>query len=174
MKRWKGKSAGARFPGLVLISGFGGILILLYVMYHIIVPFQPLNPLRHEATMGEPVIDSWDYKGMNEEGYLQFYNTKNGSSTELPPNDKMLALDGKFVMIEKAAPNAITYADPIEAIPNDWLVIILALAAFLGGLIYLRLKLKHRNRGFMTKSPRVDSLPVVLSKSNGRRFRAHK
>lgn len=100
--------------GLVVVGG-------IFELYRWVVPFQTANPLWHEVTIGEPVIDDWQYWGKDEEGYLKFMR-QGQSPVLLPPNSHMFDADGKFVVIESATPSTLVFAEPYQAIPLSWLL----------------------------------------------------
>jgi hypothetical protein len=86
-------------PRGILLIGISVILILIlgiYQLHKLIVPFQSENPLWHEVTVNQPVLDGWVYAGEDAEGYLKFF--KQGEQTDLlPPNSHILALDGSLL-----------------------------------------------------------------------------
>ncbi|GMA60086.1 hypothetical protein NZD89_10940 [Alicyclobacillus fastidiosus] len=126
-------------------------------LYKFVIPFNSVNPLWKDVTVGETVIDDWQYEGYDEEGYLRFYN--HGQTHLLPPSDHLLALDGQFVVIEESSPNSLTFAPRLyRAIPIRWDLAIVGVVALviLAGWFYLRKRLKSAKhslvRGFGTKS----------------------
>lgn len=175
VKRWGRTPTIRRVPLAAAVVALAVVGVLMYMLIRIIVPFQTENPLWNEATVGEPVIDNWWYGGENEEGYLLFKNTDNRTA-ELPPTAKMLALDGKFVMIEHFSPQAVVFAKPLAAIPTRWWLIsgIVILGAV--GATALTLKLRPTQSRFQASKARQS---VALSRGMGsgakaRRFKSRK
>lgn len=146
--------------------------VAFFELYRWIVPFLPRDPLYHEATIGEYVIGNWTYQGEDEEGYLKFSNG-NSSPVLYPPSEHTLDFDGKFVVLETASPGAITYADPIEAVPARWLGIIIAI--FTVGFASMSFMWRRRRNKvrFRSHRPRVPSHRILHVKSapKSRRFR---
>ncbi len=177
MGRW-GRGAGiGRIRVLLLAVMVFVAAVVGYELYRIIIPFQTQNPLWSEATIGEPVINHWDYEGKNEEGYLQFRNSTSGTTAELPPGEKMLALDGKFVMIERAGNDAIVYATPLAAVPIGWWLLGVAAVAVLLLPIALRVRVQRAKAGFKTRRQKHQGEIALLMQtgfhaSGPRKFRA--
>ena len=110
---------------LLLGAGLLGAAAL-FELYQLVIPFQSANPLWHQVTTGETVINDWKYEGQDEEGYMKFYNQ--GQTNLLPPNARTFDADGKFVVIEGHTPSTLTYALPYEAIPMRWVALVVAAA----------------------------------------------
>jgi hypothetical protein len=119
--------------------------IAVFELYRWIVPFQSQNPLFHEVTIGESVIDSWKYGGQDEEGYLRFYNDQ--QTVVLPPNAHLFDANGQFVVIEHYAPASLTYAEPFAAIPPKWMIAMFATLVVFIGSAFLRIKHRPRKLG---------------------------
>lgn len=176
MKRWGKSAIDGRLRVLLLAALVCVVSLVGYELYRIIIPFQTQNPLWSEATIGEPVIDHWDYEGKNEEGYLQFKNSATGTTAELPPGEKMLALDGKFVMIEHAGNDAITFATPLAAVPIWWWLSGLGAAAVLLTPVALRMRVQRAKAGFKSHKQRTEGEIGLLMQtgfppSKSRKFR---
>ncbi|MCL6594156.1 MAG: hypothetical protein K6T31_09295 [Alicyclobacillus sp.] len=160
----------ARVRSRVRRRRFGLVLavvaaVLGYELYRVVVPFHTLNPLWHEATVGETVIQQWRYGGVDEEGYLKFYNQ--GQTVLLPPEERVFDADGQFVVLEGHTPNSVTYAQPYAAVPASWLAACLAVLSVPAGLLWLRWR--RWRRRLHTRRPRK-SAPVQRNWS--RRARA--
>ncbi|GMA50250.1 hypothetical protein GCM10025857_16070 [Alicyclobacillus contaminans] len=145
-----------RLPGtawLFVGAGLAGALAL-FELYQMVIPFQSANPLWREVTVGEPVIDSWRYGGLDEEGYLRFYN--NGQTALLPPSAHTFDADGQFVVLEGHTASSLTFASPYEAIPARWLISGAAVLC-LGGMV---LWLRRRARGPRLRLKRSQSVRI--------------
>gem|GEM_PF-1780616 len=136
-----GKKRAPKIPLWALLAAAAAVLVALFELYSVVVPFQSNNPLWHQVTVGQPVIDNWDYGGQDEEGYLKFFSQ--GESVVLPPTAKLFSADGQFVIIEGYSPSSLTYASPLEAIPLGWLIGLVSAVA-LGGWVFLHRR-KHRS-----------------------------
>lgn len=156
---------------LIVSSSVILILILMLAIYQLdrtLVPFRSENPLWHEVTVNQPVLDGWVYAGEDEEGYLKF--SKQGEPTNiLPANSRLLALDGNFVVIESHTPNSLTYAEPFDAIPSSWILCGIGALLMGGGIVFLRLRSRDKRVKLARISPRLTLL--VSRKSNTSRFR---
>lgn len=120
-------------------------------VYRAAVPFVSANPLWTQVTIGQPVIGKWMYGGVDEEGYLKFYNSSTASPPILlPPNSHLFDADGKFVILEGHTPSSLTYAQPYEAVPVKWIAIAFTVVAVPGGLLWL--KWRHRLRRLHTRA----------------------
>ncbi|MDP9729194.1 hypothetical protein FY534_02390 [Alicyclobacillus sp. TC] len=106
-----------------------------------IIPFESRNPLYQEVTIGEPVIAEWVYNGVDEEGYLRFFNRLDDQTVVLPPDSHLFGADGRFVVLEHHTPTSLTYAEPIEALPTRWILVILGLIAAFVALILWRFQI---------------------------------
>ncbi|WAH36593.1 hypothetical protein [Alicyclobacillus dauci] len=157
-------------------------LILLFVAcfsvfeaYRWVMPFVARNPLYHEVTIGESVINSWRYGGEDEEGYLRFYDTSSGQTAVLPPTSKLFGADGQFVVLESASPGSLTFAEPLESAPPIWYAIMLLFAGLSLWLIMYRMKVGRKKRMHMRKQSPASSILSGLGKtSQTRRFRPAK
>ncbi len=123
--------------------------LTVFELYSWIMPFHSQNPLYHEVTIGESVIQEWKYGGQDEEGYLRFYNGQ--QTVVLPPNARMFDADGQFVVIERFTPSSLTYAMPLAAIPFKWMVALIGVA--ISFLVFVRFKLKHHHRKMRKSKP---------------------
>lgn len=139
----------------LIVVALLGILLLIYELYDVIVPFKAQNPLWKEVTVGEPVINGWMYDGEDEEGYLKFYN-QSGVTHVLPPDSHLISLDGEFVIIEDYSTGTLTYALPMEAISLPWLI---------GGAVVIV-------GGIFVFSRRLKTVRRPLNRLGGRQFRA--
>lgn len=131
---------GALFACFLVCLGF-------FAVYRFFDPFASLNPLYHEVTVGEKVIDNWIYEGKDKDGYLEFYC--NYEIHVLPPTAHELALDGKYVVIENATNNSLTFAQPVDSLPYQWLIPVFCLLLVLV-LFYIR----QRKRRVLFKKTR--------------------
>ncbi|MCL6547522.1 MAG: hypothetical protein K6T30_01270 [Alicyclobacillus sp.] len=157
--------AGSRWRRLLLALAAAVVVAGGFELYRVIIPFQPVNPLWEEATIGEPVIDDWQYEGLNEEGYLKFYN--HGQTVLLPPGAHMFGADGKFVVIEHYSPNSLTFAKPYEAVPATWIVAGLLAAAPVVWLVALRLRRRRRYFQYRRRRPRPGDGPPGGASTGG-------
>lgn len=122
-------------------------ILVLIELYKWLIPFNTVNPLWRDATVGETVIGDWKYEGYDEEGYLKFYN--HGQTHLLPPTSHLLALDGQFVVVEESSPNSITFAPKLyQAIPFHWILSMFGflLLVLLGGYWYVRRRLHAHHK----------------------------
>lgn len=160
---------------LVVLAVFVGMVGIIE-LYRWIVPFHSVNPIWNEVTINEPVIDDWRYGGLDEEGYLRFYDNNGPGSIVLPPNAHTLDLNGKFIVIEHFTPSSLTFALPIEAIPAKWLLIGAAVVGVLGGLVTMRLKRRPRRMNLkMRRAHPSFHLPNVKPvRRKAQRFRARR
>lgn len=152
----KPRQLGIIVTVLVLVLGCSGA----FAVYHWLHPFHSFNPLHHEITVGEKVIDDWKYDGKNQAGYLVFVNN-DFVQHMLPPNAQELALDGKYVVIEEATPNSLTYAEPVESYSFTWIVIGLLLFALIAFLLF-----KSSTRNMKMKFPTRRHLSFNTHKPN--------
>jgi hypothetical protein len=161
VRRWRRVSHPRRIHVLLVAFVCTFVCIVGFELYQVVVPFHTQNPLWNEATIGEPVIDQWKYEGFDEEGYLTFSNGKDNAHSVLSPTAKMLALDGKFVIIEKARPESLIYALPYEAIPMKWMIVSAAIVAALIGFVIVRIRIQFKRRPIHFKrSHRPGNSPV--------------
>lgn len=130
--------------GLVFMLSLG--LLGLFELYRWIVPFDTLNPLWVEATIGQPIIDNWRYGGQDAEGYLKFYDAN--QTVLLPPDSHLFDANGWFVVIERHTPSSITFAQPYNAIPLGWFAIGGGIAIVPIGYVFLRIRAR---RGFSSR-----------------------
>lgn len=126
------------------------VSIGIFALYRFVDPFNSLNPLYHEITVGQKVIDDWTYEGKDRDGDLIFYNN-NFQQHIMPPDSRTLALDGKYVVIENATENSLTFAEPVEAIPYQWF---LPVIVFGGVLLFLRSLIRKRSRPMRIRQSR--------------------
>lgn len=165
-----------RLPfGVMLGLAVVVLFILFEVVYRLLMPFVAGNPLYHEVTIGEPVIDSWQYGGETTEGYLKFYDTSTYETVTLPPNAQLFGADGKFVVIKHATPGSLTFAPPLESAPPIWYVLMLMLVV--GSLWFMmrRLKVQRKRRMHLRRPQQLqNSLSQIRTPLQGRRFRATK
>jgi hypothetical protein len=130
---------------LLLGAGLLGA-VALFELYQLVIPFQSANPLWHQVTTGETVINDWKYEGQDEEGYLKFYNQ--GQTNLLPPNARTFDADGKFVVIEGHTPSTLTYALPYEAVPMRWVALVVGATGIAIGVWALRKKVSGKRLKF--------------------------
>lgn len=180
MKRAFGKPTVPKLPRWTLVLAVLLVLVGFFELYSIIVPFQSNNPLWHQVTVGQSVIDDWTYGGQDEEGYLRFFNQT--ESVVLPPTAKIFSADGQFVVIEGYSPSSLTFAPPLEAIPLSWLVLLVAILA-VAGWFYFRRRRKaktyskafrgrtFRQSGMGLQRPRLHLRSQMRLRTKG--FRAH-
>ncbi|WP_067625905.1 hypothetical protein [Alicyclobacillus acidiphilus] len=115
---FKSKNRKRRFWTLLLIVPlFVGLSVVAFEVYEFLNPFQNLNPLHHEVTLGEEVIGDWIYAGMNDNGDIVFSNNHNDVPVLIPENSHEFALDGKTYIVDRATRNSLTFSDPIESLP---------------------------------------------------------
>lgn len=158
------------------------VVFMLFEAYRFVMPFVAKNPLYHEVTIGEPVIDAWYYGGEDQEGYLRFYDKSTGQNVVLPPTSELFGADGKFVVIEHADSGSLTFADPLEGAPPIWYVL---MATFVGLALWFmirRRKMQRKNKmdlrqasklhDFRTSLPRYTSTSAASPKQ--RRFHSSK
>lgn len=149
----KGKKF-SRFRIVLCIGILPIFLISLIELYRGIMPFNTTDPLWKDVTVGEPVINGWVYGGYDEEGFLKFY--KNGMLHTLSPSSHLLALDGKFVVIEESSENSLTFAPRLyEAVPLKWDFIIFGVSSAIsigGSYFVLRRYTKVIRRNFNSKT----------------------
>ncbi len=142
-RRWKS------IPWFVYGIGLFVLLLTGFELYQWIVPFQPRNPFFHEATIGQSVIQNWKYEGLDEQGYLRFYD--NFQTAILPPKSRIFDANGQFVVIEHYTTSSIVFAQPIEAIPAKWaMLLFLVICSFVFGL---SLRIKQRFRMMRLRYP---------------------
>lgn len=138
MERFRVQKRAKRGSMFLVLVTIAVACVGLFELYRLLVPFDTLNPLWTQATVGQTVLGNWRYGGQDPEGYLEFYN---GSHTNLiPPNSHLFAADGNFVVLERHSPNSITYALPRNAIPFSWILGGALLLAFPIGLAALRIR----------------------------------
>ncbi len=150
---------------LLLLGAGLFIAAALFELYQLVIPFQSANPLWHQVTTGEPVINDWKYEGQDEEGYLKFYNQ--GQTNLLPPNARMFDADGKFVVIEGHTPSTLTYALPYEAIPMRWVALAVGGAGMAVGVLALRKNASGKRLKFTRR--RGTRIQVRAKRSSERR-----
>lgn len=121
-------------------------IFLLYELYRWLVPFDSINPLWQEATIGQTVLGDWRYAGQDAEGFLKFYNSE--QTVLLPPNAHLFDANGRFIVLEQHTPSSITFASPVNAIPMSWLAVGAGLLAV--PVLYLWFRIKSRG-GFRVK-----------------------
>ncbi|MBX5435707.1 MAG: hypothetical protein IRZ33_00660 [Alicyclobacillaceae bacterium] len=138
--RFRANPGRRRWTWALLASAVAAAMVGGFELYRVVVPFEPKNPLWREATIGERVIDNWQYEGLNEEGYLKFYNE--GQTVLLPPSAHLFGADGKFVVIEEYSPNSLTFAEPYDAVPLSW--ILAAMLTVAPGIWLLVRRLRRR------------------------------
>ncbi|MCY0888121.1 MAG: hypothetical protein OWQ59_06640 [Alicyclobacillaceae bacterium] len=147
-----------------ILMAVGGFELTRYI-----IPFEARNPLFHEVTIGEPVIEHWKYGGVDEEGYLRFYN---GIQTiVLPPGSHMFGADGTFVMLEHHNATSLTYADPLEALPLRWIIVILSSVGAVVGFVAWRLRVMRRPLRTKSSTPYARIARVVANFRRKRRRR---
>lgn len=157
--------------GLTLLLAAAVILVLIiYQLDRVIVPFQSENPLWHEITAGQVVIDNWKYGGEDAEGYMEFYQDGDPHEHLLPPNERILGLDGTFVVIEHHTDSSLTYAEPIDAIPMRWILYGLGLMSLPATFICLRIRARRKRVRLRIRKP----MPIRVDKKlRTPRFRPH-
>ncbi|WAH41594.1 hypothetical protein NZD89_25705 [Alicyclobacillus fastidiosus] len=155
---------------ILAIVGLG-----LFEAYRLVMPYVARNPMYHEVTIGEPVIDKWNYDGEDEEGYLKFYNTSSDQVAVLPPTSKLFGADGKFVVIERADSGSLTYASPLESAPPIWYAVMVMFVGAAIWLIMYRLSSSRKHRMHLRKAPPFSSaLTTPHPSGQTRRFRPSK
>lgn len=147
MRRGKGKR-DIRTVLLVvfILAAVASFFIWLFV---VIDPFQPANPFLREVTIGESVIDQWQYSGFSN-GSLHFYNGYNTIS--LPAESTTFAADGQFVTIDGYTPSTITFEPSYESETfglSTWIWIFFVLLAML--ITLSRRRKTIRPSGFRTR-----------------------
>lgn len=162
-----------RLPFHILIVFIVLAVFLVFEGYRWVMPFVAKNPMYHDATIGETVIDNWRYGGIDQEGYLRFYDTSGGQPITLPPTEKLFGADGKFVVIEKADPSSITFAEPLEGAPPIWYAAMAFFVAAALWLIMFRVRMKRRHRMNLRKSVKRQSYSSI-NLTPPRRFRARR
>ena len=161
---------------VVAVAGFLGLG--LFELYQIVVPFQSANPLWREVTIGQPVIDHWQYGGQDEEGYLKFYD--GGQTVLIPPDARMFDANGKFVVLEGHTPSSLTFAQPLEAIPMPWIVVVTG-AVVVPAAVALVFKLRKKRWRVRAQTKPLQFLQARAKPSgrgkhtqHSRRFRARR
>lgn len=89
------------------------ISLLISILLFSMNPFQTLSLTTSEATIGENVIGSWQYNGLNSQGQLSFYNGY--EPAYIPANSKKFSADGEFVLIISHTPDTLTYESAFDA-----------------------------------------------------------
>lgn len=140
--------AHQRLPGWLLVLAVFAALVGVFELIRVIIPFQPVNPLWQQVTIGQSVLNGWMYGGEDEEGYLRFYNQ--GQSIVLPPKTRLFTVDGTFVVIERYSPDTLTFAEPWYAIPTGWLAA-LATGTVLGGYVLVRRSVRRQRGPFRVR-----------------------
>lgn len=148
--RFRGRRRRAPIYLIAVVAVLG--FLVFFEGYRFVMPFVSKNPMYHDVTIGENVIDHWRYGGFNPEGYLRFHDTATGQTITLPPTEKLFGADGKFVVIERADPGSITYASPLESAPPIWYALMALMVAAALWLTMLRLRLKRRHQMHLRKS----------------------
>lgn len=136
-------------PRWILLVAIAFSVLFLFQLYRLIVPFQPEDPLWHEVTIDEPVIDQWQYAGEDENGYLKFWNPEGiGHTVVLPSDAHLFSADGKFVVLESHTPSSLTYAEPYDAVPIGWLLVagLVIAAAITGTFMWMKWKRQPTHR----------------------------
>jgi hypothetical protein len=136
---------------MVTLLLIAGVCVGLFELYRLLVPFDNLNPLWSEATIGQTVLDNWRYGGQDAEGYLKFYN--DSQTVLLPPNAHLFDANGRFIVLEQHTPSSITYALPRNAVPMSWIMGGAVLVALPIGFMIFRL----RNRTGWQSTSRTQS-----------------
>lgn len=139
-------SSRRRFPGWLAVFAVFAVLVGLFELIRVIIPFQSINPLWQQVTIGQSVINSWMYGGEDEEGYLRFYSS-GGESVVLPPSSHLFTADGTFVVLEHYSPSTLTFAQPWDAIPTGWLAGGFVVLVFGGYILVRRGAKRSRVRG---------------------------
>ncbi|MCL6516838.1 hypothetical protein [Alicyclobacillus sp.] len=138
--RFRPRTRVRSLRGTVLVAVLAAAAV--FELVRLLLPLTSANPLYHEVTIGEPVIGEWKYGGLDEEGYLKFYN--GGQTVLLPPNERLFDADGRFVVIEGHTPSSLTYARPVAAIPLSWLAAGAGVLAIPAALLWMRLRRRRR------------------------------
>lgn len=175
MKMHLGRTRRRLSPRLWIIVGLV-LVLFLFEAYRLVMPYMARNPLYHEVTIGEPVIDHWNYEGEDAEGYLRFVDTATpGQDAILPPSTKLFGADGKFVVIEHADAGSLTYADPLEAAPPYWYALMLGFVGVVfGWMVYFR-RLQRKRRMHLSRQKSNSSLfDTVSFQRTQTRFRPSK
>jgi hypothetical protein len=102
-----------------MIRMFLGTLILLLVLFigywifRIFDPFYSFSPFIKDITVGESVLGSWHYGGVDASGNLRFYHDTNGFQTVLiPANLGRFAADGTYVILLHHSPVSLAFETP--------------------------------------------------------------
>jgi hypothetical protein len=181
MERFQVRTRGKPRGRTAVILGIAVLCVGLFELYRLLIPYDSVNPLWTEVTIGQTVLGNWRYGGQDAEGYLKFYN--DAYSIVLPPDSHLFAAGGRFVVLEQHSPTSLTYALPWDAIPASWLAAGAALAVVPIGLLLVRLRLRRarlhvgvrRSRGASGAGRRVRAArghPIgKFSGSRKRRFR---
>ncbi|WP_054967198.1 hypothetical protein [Alicyclobacillus ferrooxydans] len=177
MERFRVRTRAEARGRTVWVLAIAVACVGLFELFRLLVPFQSINPLWSEATIGQTVLGNWSYGGEDAEGYLRFYDS--GHEITLPPNAHLFGANGRFVVLEQHSPTSITYALPWNAIPVSWLMGGAALIAMPVGLLFLRLR---GRKGWKSVGPRAGGLKAgprfknhassTRTKSGGRSFRS--
>ncbi len=182
MERFQARARAKSRGRTAVILGIAVLCVGLFELYRILIPFDSMNPLWSEVTIGQVVLGNWRYGGEDAEGYLKFYNAS--QTVLLPPNAHLFGAGGRFVVLEQHSPTSLTYALPRNAIPVSWLAAGAGLAAVPIGLLLLRFKRvrSHFNvrrsigiAGFRGRARLPRSNPArKFSSSKRRKFLVHK
>lgn len=163
--------AQRRLPGWFVVLALFAALVGLFELIRVIIPFQSLNPLWQQVTIGQSVINGWMYGGEDEEGYLRFYSS-GGESIVLPPSSHLFSADGTFVVLEHFSPSTLTFAEPWDAIPTSWLAGAAVVLVFGGYLVVRRgTKLRRPRSPFRARRNFGPQLSGSGFRSRGQRLR---
>lgn len=144
--RFRVRAKAAPVGRFLLVGIVCFLAVMCFELYRILVPFVSANPLWSQVTIGEPVIHNWLYGGLDEEGYLKFYNPSHASiPVLLPPDAHMFDADGQFVILESHTASSLTFAQPYEAIPTRWVLVGGGMIAIPIVVLWLKLR-QHRRR----------------------------
>jgi hypothetical protein len=149
--RFRVRAKAASLGRFLLVGIVCFLAVLCMELYRMVVPFVSANPLWTQVTIGEPVIDEWNYGGLDEEGYLRFYNKTQSHIALIPPEAHMFDADGKFVILEGHTASSLTFAQPYEAIPTKWALVGAGVIAVPVVAMWLRLRQRRRRIKLRTK-----------------------
>lgn len=179
--RFRVRAKAAPLGRFLFVGVIAFLSLLCMEVYRLMTPFVSANPLWTQVTIGQPVIHGWMYGGVDEEGYLKFYNQASPPIT-IPPDAHMFDADGEFVILEGHTPSSLTFAQPYEAIPTRWLVVGFAVIAIPTALLVLKYRLRRRgmklkmNASVQSRSGGVQKLrslrfPVRVKSLRNKQFR---
>lgn len=152
INRFRVRAKAAPLGRFLLIGMVFLLTFVCFELYRLLVPFMSANPLWTQVTIGQPVIHGWMYGGVDEEGYLKFYN-QSSPPVLIPPDAHLFDADGEFVILEGHTPSSLTFAQPYQAIPMKWMAVGLAVTSL--PIVVFSLRLRQRRRGSIKMKTRV-------------------